>query len=203
MMYALVIGVLFLFSLPLQLCIAIVLLATSGFPVLFRQVRIGKNGKPFVMYKFRTMVISAEALKRKHDRLNESHGPTFKIYDDPRFTRVGKVLSHTGLDELPQLVNVLCGEMAFVGPRPLPLSEAKKLKPWMRERENVLPGIISPAILTGKYHQDFDAWMKNDVAYTRNKSIWRDMSLLIEFIPFVAWLLGREVRRGMEKRKLA
>lgn len=186
--------------LPVLAATALIIAFTSGFPVIFRQVRVGKNGKLFTIYKFRTMVRSAEKKQHQFRRQNESDGPVFKIHNDPRFTRIGKVLSHIGLDELPQIINVLRGEMAFVGPRPLPLSEAKKLQPWMRERESVLPGIISPAILTGKYHLDFDAWMRNDVAYTRDKSVWRDAILLVEFVPFVAWLFGREVRRGIEKR---
>lgn len=198
--YIIVIALLCISLLPILAVTALLIVFTSGFPVIFRQVRVGKNGELFTIYKFRTMVRSAEKKKHELSKQNESDGPVFKIHNDPRFTRIGKVLSHIGLDELPQLINVLRGEMAFVGPRPLPLAEAKKLKPWMRERENVLPGIISPAILTGKYHQDFEAWMRNDVAYTRNKSVWRDASLLVEFVPFVAWLLGREVRRSLEKR---
>lgn len=199
-LYLLAVVIIFLLSLPIQAAVALLIVVTSGFPIFFQQKRVGLKGKPFVMYKFRTMITQAEAHKSKYQRLNESHGPTFKIHNDPRFTRVGRILSHIGLDELPQLINVIKGDMAFVGPRPLPISEAKKMKPWMRERERVLPGIISPAILTGKYHQDFNAWMRNDVAYARNKTVWRDAILLIEFIPFVAWLLGREVRRGIEKR---
>lgn len=198
--YKVIVVLLFVITLPLQVVIAICIYLSVGAPIIFSQKRVGKNGKPFVMYKFRTMIGSAEKVKLRYRRLNESHGPTFKIYDDPRFTRIGRILSHIGLDELPQLINVLRGEMALVGPRPLPLSEAKKLKSWMRERESVLPGLISPAILTGKYHLDFDAWMRNDVAYTRDKSVWRDTILLVEFIPFVAWLFGREIRRGVEKR---
>lgn len=187
--YSLSIVLLFLVTLPLQMIIALVVFVTSGWPVFFRQRRIGKDGKPFVLFKFRTMVVGAEAKRRKLVGQNESRGPTFKMRNDPRFTPFGKVLSHTGLDELPQLINVLRGDMALIGPRPLPLSEAKKLKPWMRERERITPGIISPAILTGIYHQDFDAWMKSDVAYVHNKSVWGDALLLLRFVPFVVKLL--------------
>jgi len=129
---------------------------------------------------------------------NESSGPTFKIHNDPRFTRIGKFLSHTGLDELPQVFNVLHGDMALIGPRPLPVSEAEKLKPWMQARERVLPGIISPAILTGGYHKNFIAWMKSDVAYAKEKNVYTDMVLLIRMIPFLFGLVWREIIRPLK-----
>lgn len=161
--------------------------------ILFRQKRVGKNGRVFTLYKFRTMIRNAEVLQKKYSNKNESTGPAFKIYNDPRFTRIGKFLSHTGLDELPQLWNVVCGDMALLGPRPFPVSEAKKLLPWMKEREHILPGIISPAILTGTYHKDFDAWMKSDVAYAQSKSVLGDAQLLLRCVPFVARLVFRAV----------
>ena len=185
--------ILFLVSLPLQVIVGACILMFSGFPILFRQKRMGKRGVPFLMYKFRTMVPTAEESKKNYQRMNESQGSAFKIHNDPRFTRIGKLLSHTGLDELPQLFNVLRGEMALIGPRPLPVVEAKKLHPWMRERERILPGIISPAVLTGRYHQDFVAWMKSDVAYAINKSIWTDMILFLRCIPFVVQLFRRAI----------
>lgn len=189
--YRLAVWAIFLFSLPCAITIGLFVVLVSGFPILFRQKRMGKNGKPFIMYKFRTMVPEAEQLQKKYQNRNESQGPAFKINHDPRFTRIGKVLSHTGLDELPQLYNVIRGEMALIGPRPLPVSEAKKLKFWMRERERILPGIISPAILTGTYHKNFDAWMRSDVAYAANKNPWGDLWLFVRFVPFVAKLLVR------------
>ncbi len=194
-MYTLAVAVLFLLVLPLQFCIAIALAVLSGFPIIFRQKRVGKNGKRFVMYKFRTMVHSADRLQRQYQRQNESKGPVFKIHNDPRFTGVGRFLSHTGLDELPQLYNVIRGDMAFIGPRPLPVTEAKQLKPWMRERERVLPGIISPAVLTGRYHLDFDAWMRSDVAYVKSKSVRTDMVLFARCIPFIGRLFWRAIAR--------
>lgn len=192
-LYRLVILVLLIALLPLFAMVGIFIIISSGFPILFRQKRIGKNGNVFVMYKFRTMLAQAEKFKKNYHRLNESQGPTFKIRNDPRFTRVGRFLSHTGLDELPQLINVLRGEMALVGPRPLPVSEARKLAPWMRERERVLPGIISPAILTGNYHKNFVAWMKSDVAYAKNKHFWGDFLLSFRFVPFIVRMLFREL----------
>ena len=99
------------------------------------------------------------------------------------------------LDKLPQLYNVIRGDMAFIGPRPLPVTEAKQLKPWMRERERVLPGIISPAVLTGRYHLDFDAWMRSDVAYVKSKSVRTDMVLFARCIPFIGRLFWRAIAR--------
>lgn len=193
MLYTLAIAVLFLFSLPLYLVVAVLIMGTSGWPIVFRQKRIGKHGVSFVMYKFRTMIVGAHAMQAQYSRLNISSGPVFKIPHDPRFTRLGKFLSHTGLDELPQLWNVLRGEMALFGPRPLPVDEAKKLAPWMQKRHEVLPGIISPAILSGKYHENFDAWMRSDVVYAKTKSMQQDTVILCRSIGFLCKLFIRSV----------
>lgn len=188
-------GVLCLFSLPLIGIIALGLLLTSGFPLFFRQLRTGKDGRSFLMYKFRTMVVSAEKLQKKFIQKNESDGPTFKMQHDPRLTQIGKFLSHTGLDELPQMYNVLRGEMALIGPRPLPIEEAKKLKSWMRKRYEVLPGIISPAILSGNYHKNFNAWMKSDIAYVKKKNLLGDIRLAGLSIVFLFRLLISELTK--------
>jgi len=132
--YILFIFFLFLLSLPLQLIIALLLVILSGWPILFFQKRVGKDGKIFIMYKFRTMNVGSEEQQKKLQKLNEADGPAFKIHDDPRFTKIGKFLAHTALDELPQLINVIKGEMSFVGPRPLPVEEAKKV-PKKYEKE--------------------------------------------------------------------
>ena len=194
--YQLTILVLLILTLPLQLVIGFCIIITSGFPIFFFQQRIGKNGVPFTMYKFRTMVLKAEQEKFAYIRLNESQGPAFKIHNDPRFTRIGKFLSHTGLDELPQLMNVLEGHMTLIGPRPLPVAEAKKLKKWMKAREKMRPGIISPAILTGKYHENFDAWMKSDISYVNQKDPFRDVRLFLQSFPFLAKLFLRSIRES-------
>jgi len=194
-MYSVLVFVLFVLTAPFSAVIALLVLVTSGRPVLFRQRRIGLHGKPFFLFKFRTMVVGAEIKQRALRARNESKGPVFKIRDDPRFTPFGKFLSHTGFDELPQVWNVLRGEMEFIGPRPLPVSEEHKLKSWMKERERIKPGIISPAILTGKYHKDFVAWMKSDVAYVRTKSVSVDALLLVRFMPFVVRLVLTEFMR--------
>jgi len=195
-MYIALIGVIILLTLPLQAAIALAVLLTSGPPVIFRQKRIGKNGRIFTLYKFRTMVPDAERRKQKLRGENEATGPAFKIRNDPRFTAIGKILSHTGLDELPQLYNMVKGDMVFFGPRPLPVAEAKKLTSWMRVRETVLPGVISPAILTGKYHKDFNAWMKSDAVYVLHKSVTHDIGLFFRLIPFAAGMVWRGVFGG-------
>lgn len=185
--------VLIILTLPLQICVALLVLLTSGRPILFVQKRIGKNGKAFLLYKYRTMKRDAQLTQAALSRKNESDGPVFKIYNDPRFTPVGNFLSHTGLDELPQFVNVLRGEMSLIGPRPLPVAEAKKLAPWMHTRERVLPGIISPAILTGSYHKDFRAWMRYDVEYVKQKNPQGDLLLCFAALPFMGRMFVQSV----------
>ena len=120
------------------------------------------------------MIINAESIKSKIKNQNEVDGPVFKIYDDPRYTKVGKFLSHTGLDELPQLINIIKGEMDFVGPRPLPVVEAGLVPQKYKKRTSVLPGITSPWILQGAHKLNFEEWMKLDMAYIKDKSLWYD-----------------------------
>jgi lipopolysaccharide/colanic/teichoic acid biosynthesis glycosyltransferase len=169
---------------------------TSGFPVFFRQKRVGKNGRIFTMYKFRTMISGAQTMQKKLYHLNEAHGPVFKLYDDPRYTRFGKFLAHTGLDELPQLYNILVGDMALLGPRPLPVSEERKLAPWQKARESIKPGIISLWILEGYHQTTFDAWMRSDIAYIKKKSFWYDLRLVVRMIVFMGSLIGHEIAGG-------
>ena len=156
MVYSLFLYIVFIAALPVMGVVAILIWFIDGSPVLYRQRRVGLGGKPFTMLKFRTMKPGAERMKRYYQSRNQARGPVFKMYDDPRFTRTGKLLSHVGLDELPQLMNVIRGEMAIFGPRPLPIAEAKKLKPWMRERHAIKPGIISPWIFEGYHAKPFD-----------------------------------------------
>jgi len=193
-MFIRVVGLIFIIlCLPVFVLIGALIVVFDGFPFLFVQQRIGRFGLPFFIYKFRTMRNGAEKEKRRLLRKNESDGPVFKIHNDPRFTGIGKFLSHTGLDELPQLYNIFRGEMAFIGPRPLPVSEEKKLQPWMRARHAILPGLISPAILTGKYHQNFARWMKSDVTYAKRKSVKKDARLAYRFAVFILRLLWKEL----------
>ena len=126
------------------------------------------------------MIETAPKLKRKYLHLNEVDGPVFKIYDDPRYTKFGRFLSHIGLDELPQLVNIIKGEMAFIGPRPLPIEEAEKLPKKYQKRHQVLPGITSPWVVFGSHHLSFNQWMKLDLEYLKKKSFWYDFGIGIK-----------------------
>lgn len=193
-MYWIFLFVLLVAALPIMVAIAILIAFIDGFPVFYRQKRTGINGKSFIMYKFRTMVKGADALQKKYARLNEADGPVFKIRDDPRFTRVGRFLSHTGLDEMPQIINVLRGEMALFGPRPLPLAEADKLKTWQQARHTIKPGIMSPWVLEGYHSRPFDEWMRSDIAYANEKSAWGDFVLFGKSIMFMGKLFMREVQ---------
>src|SRR3989304_7203481 len=168
-----------LLTFPLAALISLAILAFSGPPVIFGQKRWGKGKKAFAMYKFRTMVVGAEERKRGLMADNEADGPVFKIYNDPRYTKFGKVLAHTGLDELPQIVNVLKGEMSLVGPRPLPVSEAKKVPKKYQLRFSVLPGITSSWIVRGSHKMSFNNWMKLDLRYIEDFSITEDINILL------------------------
>lgn len=169
----------FCVSLPIWIILYVPVKVTSAGPFLFTQKRMGKGRKIFTMYKIRTMVEGAEELKRKCVHLNEADGPVFKIKDDPRYTRVGKFISRTGLDELPQLINVVKGEMALVGPRPLPVEEALKVPQKHKQRFSVLPGITSPWVVRGAHALGFKRWMELDIAYIRKKSVIYDMYILL------------------------
>ena len=181
-----------LLLIPLYGMLALFVVLDSGFPIFYRQKRQGQGVKSFFMIKFRTMRRDAEAVQKKLFHLNEANGPVFKIRDDPRYTRIGKVLAHSGLDEVPQLWNVLRGDMALIGPRPLPVVEAAKLKPWQHERNAGKPGIISPWIIEGYHSQSFDTWMKSDIAYLKRKSFLYDMQLAGKAIWLLCMLFVKE-----------
>ncbi|MBI5614533.1 sugar transferase [Candidatus Gottesmanbacteria bacterium] len=189
--YKVFVLILFFAMLPLMIFFGVLIYLFSGWPVFFIQKRVGKNGKVFEMIKFRTMTFGAHAKQRKLIHLNEADGPVFKIRNDPRFTTIGRFISHMGLDELPQLFNVLKGEMALIGPRPLPVDEEKKLKPWMRARARILPGIISPWVLDGYHTKSFDEWMNSDCEYAKTKSFQKDLILEIRAVEYMVKLIGR------------
>lgn len=170
--------ILLIVILPMMLLIAIGIKLTSFGSIIFIQKRIGKNSKEFFLLKFRTMYLGAQKDLKKYLKLNESDGPAFKIRNDPRYVGIGKFLAHTGLDELPQLFNILKGEMSFVGPRPLPVYEAKKLKPWQRAREKVLPGITSSWVISGMHKLSFNEWIKLDLEYIKKKSFFLDIKII-------------------------
>lgn len=165
----------------------------TGLNPIFKQKRLGKNKKAFDIYKFRTMVENAEMLKPKIKHLNEADGPVFKIYDDPRYTKIGKWLSRLGLDEIPQLINIIKGEMAFVGPRPLPIDEGKKVPKKYEARFSVLPGITSLWVVKGAYHNDFQRWMRDDLEYVKKKSFFYDCYIIIKTIFFIIKLLIKNI----------
>lgn len=165
-------------ALPLMgLCAALIWLEDRG-PVLYRQLRTGRRGQRFLMFKFRTMVTNAEALKQKYAHLNQLSFPDFKIPKDPRITFVGRMLRKTSLDELPQLFNVLRGEMSLVGPRPTSFSADTYALPHT-ERLEVLPGITGLWQVSGRSDVDFDDRLRMDVEYIQNQSLWLDVSILL------------------------
>jgi len=177
------------FSLPMLL-VALLIKLTSPGPILFRQQRAGVNGKPFTMLKFRSMVTDAEQRRHEVQALNEMTGPVFKVTNDPRLTRIGNLLRKYSLDEFPQLVNVLRGEMSLVGPRPLPLEEVKRFDDLAhRRRLSVKPGITCLWQVSGRNNlNDFQDWVRLDLEYIDNWSLWLDFKILFRTIPVV--LLG-------------
>jgi lipopolysaccharide/colanic/teichoic acid biosynthesis glycosyltransferase len=166
---------------PLLGLIALAIYVDSPGPVLFRQSRTGKGGQRFGMFKFRTMVPNAEELKQTYAHLNELEPPDFKITNDPRITRVGHLLRRTSLDELPQIVNVLRGEMSLVGPRPTSF-EMKTYSLWQTERLEVLPGITGLWQVRGRSDLEFDERVRLDIEYIENRSLLLDLQILFQTI---------------------
>jgi lipopolysaccharide/colanic/teichoic acid biosynthesis glycosyltransferase len=165
--------------LPLIGIIALIIRVTSpGAAVVFRQLRTGKGGRRFNMYKFRTMVHNAEELKAVYAHLNELRLPDFKITNDPRITPIGRFLRKTSLDELPQLFNVLRGQMSLVGPRPTSFG-AETYQLWHTERLDVMPGMTGLWQIIGRAHLEFDDRLRLDIAYIERASIWLDIHILI------------------------
>jgi len=165
---------------PAITIVATLIKLTSKGPILFKQKRVGQNGRIFEILKFRTMRVGAEKQKARFKHLNEADGPVFKIHDDPRYTPFGGFLAHTGLDELPQLINVLNGEMSLVGPRPLPIYEANKLNYAQKVRELVKPGMTSSWVISGAHNLKFDEWMRLDKVYVENASLSKDLEILFK-----------------------
>ena len=168
-------------SLPLTapvmaLCALLVYIDDPG-PVLFRQRRTGRGGRRFAMYKLRTMVVRAEELKAEYSSQNELAWPDFKISNDPRITAIGRILRKTSLDEVPQILNVLKGDMSLVGPRPTSF-EASTYALWHTERLEVLPGVTGLWQISGRSDIDFDGRVRLDVAYIERRDIWLDLRIL-------------------------
>lgn len=171
-----------LFLSPILLIVAIAIKLESKGPVIFKQERVGKNGEHFYMYKFRSMVINAEELKKKLEDQNEMSGPMFKIKKDPRVTKVGRFIRKTSIDELPQLVNILNGEMSLVGPRPSLPEEVAQFKPWMMRRLDVQPGLTCFWQVSGRNNIGFEEWMKMDVYYAENRNLKMDIKLILKTV---------------------
>lgn len=182
---------LILLALPL-LVIAIVIRITSPGPIIFRQNRAGKHGKPFVMYKFRSMDNDAEMRRAELEPFNQMNGPVFKVESDPRVTPFGRWLRRTSMDELPQLVNVLLGNMSLVGPRPLPLYEVEKFENTaQRRRLSVKPGLTCLWQISGRNQvRDFSDWLKLDLDYIDHWSLGLDLKILLRTVPAVLTGLG-------------
>lgn len=165
---------------PILLVIMVLIKCESKGPVIFSQERVGRYGKIFKMYKLRSMVVNAEELKKKLAAKNEMSGPMFKMKDDPRVTKVGKFIRKTSLDEIPQLVNVLKGDMSLVGPRPSLPQEVVQFEWWMHERHEVKPGLTCYWQVSGRNNIDFVDWMKLDIKYVEERSFWIDIKLIFK-----------------------
>jgi exopolysaccharide biosynthesis polyprenyl glycosylphosphotransferase len=182
-------GLVLVLTLPILAIAAVAIKLDSRGPVLFRQVRVGKDGELFEMFKLRTMVRDAEARRSELEELNESSGPLFKIRADPRITRVGRFLRKSSIDELPQLWNVIRGDMSVVGPRPALPSETEEWTPDLRERLRVLPGITGMWQVSGRSEADFELYRRLDLYYVDNWSLTHDVKIVLKTL-FVV-LAGR------------
>ncbi len=174
---------------PIIVLAAILIKLDSEGAVFYRQVRLGLKQKPFVFYKLRSMHNGAHASRHKILHLNEVDGPVFKMTNDPRITRVGRFIRKTSIDELPQLINVLRGDMSLVGPRPPLAEEVAKYEPWQRRRLDVKPGVSCLWQISGRSTLGFDEWMRLDMEYIRRMSFRLDLHILLRTIPAV--LSGR------------
>jgi exopolysaccharide biosynthesis polyprenyl glycosylphosphotransferase len=176
---------------PVMLLAAALIKIASPGPIFFAQKRIGRNKRKFTIYKFRTMAVDAENKMRQLEHLNEVSGPVFKIKDDPRITPVGRFLRKTSIDELPQLFNVLKGDMSLVGPRPLPIRDYEGFnEDWHRRRFSVRPGITCLWQVNGRSSIPFEKWMELDMQYIDKWSLWLDLKILAQTIPAVLKGLG-------------
>jgi lipopolysaccharide/colanic/teichoic acid biosynthesis glycosyltransferase len=170
---------------PILALAAIAVRCTSSGPIFYSQERSGQGGRRFRIYKFRSMVVDADRLKQHLMAINEQDGPAFKVKNDPRVTKVGKFLRATSIDELPQLCNVLLGDMSLVGPRPLPCDETAGCNQWQRRRLDVPPGLTCIWQVSGRSKVSFDEWIRMDIRYIRSRAIWNDLKLILKTIPAV------------------
>ena len=176
---------LFILFLPIVPVVAILIRLDSPGAIMFKQKRVGKNGRIFDFYKFRSMVHGAENVIGALRPLSAGDGPVFKLKHDPRVTPVGRFLRRSSLDELPQLLNVLKGDMSIVGPRPNLPSEVSHYLPWQKRRLDVTPGITCLWQITGRSHIGFQEWMRLDLEYIRKRSYATDLKIMLKTIPAV------------------
>ena len=170
---------------PIIPLIAVMIKLDTPGPVFFRQQRVGRRGRPFAFYKFRSMFVDADERKNEVEALNEQDGPVFKVRSDPRVTNVGRFLRRSSLDEIPQIFNVVKGEMSIVGPRPPLPSEVLRYQPWHRRRLEVTPGITCLWQISGRSHLSFNEWMRLDMEYLKQRSLRADLLIFIKTIPAV------------------
>lgn len=176
-------------SAPVWLLLIVAVRLDSPGPVFFTQTRVGRRGRLFLLYKFRSMYIDAEKRKAELEKYNEAGGVIFKMKDDPRITRAGRLLRRTSLDELPQLINIIKGDMSIVGPRPPVPAEVVKYTPAERRRLDAEPGLTCIWQVSGRSNIPFEGQVRLDIEYIETRSFWRDVWILMKTIPAV--LLGR------------
>lgn len=175
---------------PILIITAIVIKLETKGPILFNQIRSGVNGRKFKLYKFRSMVVGAEMKKKHMEKMNEMDGPVFKIKHDPRITKVGRFIRKLSIDELPQLINVLKGDMSIVGPRPPLPVEVQMYELWQRRRLSLKPGLTCIWQVSGRNHINFERWMEMDLEYIDNWSLWMDFKILFKTFFVVAFGYG-------------
>lgn len=175
----------FIILLPIFLIVIITIKLDSKGPAIYHQERVGKNGKLFKIYKFRSMCQNADELKEQLLKLNERDGPVFKITNDPRVTRVGKFLRRSSMDELPQLINIIRGDMSIVGPRPALPNEVNTYTEEQKQRLSVTPGLTCYWQIFHNANTTFDEWVEMDVKYIKNRSVSTDLKLIFKTIIFV------------------
>ncbi|MGI5895442.1 MAG: sugar transferase [Oscillospiraceae bacterium] len=163
---------------PLFLVVSILIKAEDGGNVIYRQARHGRNERIFQIYKFRSMCVDADKKQKEIENLNEADGPIFKIAQDPRITKTGRFLRKTSVDELPQLINIIKGDMSIVGPRPLPTYETERLTESQRQRLCVKPGLTCYWQVSGRSNTSFQEMMELDFKYLRERSLWTDFKII-------------------------
>ena len=185
-LFDLAVGLLvFVFVIPIVPLIALMIKLDSPGPVFYRQDRIGRGGRPFRFYKFRSMYRESDRHRAELESRNEQQGPIFKIKADPRITPVGQFLRRSSVDEIPQIINVLRGEMSIVGPRPPLPVEVARYQPWHRRRLDVKPGITCLWQIAGRSQIGFDEWMRLDMEYLRTRSLRTDLAIFVKTLPAV------------------